>query len=108
MIPVPKADCSIWLCGYYKVTTNPELLVDQFPVPTPKDLFSTLAGGKAFMKLDLFRAYQQVILEPASLRYHTISTHKGLYQYTRLPFDVAPAPAILQGISGMVWILMTF
>ena len=93
VVPVPKADGSIRLCGNYKVTNNPKILVNQFPVPTPEDLFSTLAGGKAFTKLDLSRAYHQVILEPASCKYLIISTHKGLYQYTRLPFGVASAPS---------------
>lgn len=110
VVPVPKADGHIRLCGDYKVTINPELEVDQFPVPTPEDLFATLAGGKVFTKLDLSRAYQQVVLEPSSRKYVTVNTHKGLYQYTRLPFGVASAPAIFQqimeklllGIPGVV------
>lgn len=84
--------------------------MDQFPVPTPEDLFSTLGGGETFSKLDLSRAYQQVLLEPSSRKFLTINTHKGLYQYTRLPFGVASAPAIFQkimekllhGIAGVV------
>ena len=79
-------------------------------MPTPEDLLATLAGGQSFTKLDMSRAYQQVLLEPSSRKYTTINTHKGLYQYSRLPFGVASAPAIFQqimekllhGITGVV------
>ena len=64
--------------------------------PKPDDLFATLAGGKKFTKLDLAQAYQQLLLDDNSKRYVTINTHKGLYQYTRLPFGVASAPALFQ------------
>ena len=107
VVPVPKADGSVRLCGDYKVTINPELHVDQYPLPTPEDLFATLAGGMVFSKLDLSHAYQQINLHPDSRKYTTINTHKGLYQYTRLPFGVASLfqrsmEEILQGISGVV------
>ena len=110
LVPVEKADGTLWICGDYKVTVNPILLVDQYPMPTPEDLFATLAGGKHFTKLDLSQAYQQVLLDQGSQRYVTINTHKGLYRYNRLPFGVASAPAlfqqimerILQGIPGVV------
>ena len=72
IVPVPKSDGGIRICGDYKVTINPALEVDQFPMPTPEDLFATLAGGQAFTKLDLSQAYQQVTLEPDSCKYVTI------------------------------------
>ena len=96
IVPVPKADGSVRICGDYKVTVNPVLQVDQFPVPKPEDLFASLTGGKKFSKLDLSHAYQQVLLEPESRKYVTINTHRGLYQYNRLPFGVASAPAVFQ------------
>ena len=40
--------------------------------------------------------YQQVLLEPESRKFVTISTPRGFYQYHRLPFGVASAPAVLQ------------
>ena len=61
-----------------------------------QDLFATLAGDKTFTKLDLAHAYQQIPLEESSKQYVTINTHKGLYQYNRLPFGVAAAPSIFQ------------
>ena len=70
------------------------LQVDQHPIPKAEDLFATLAGGKKFSKLDLSQAYQQVLLHPDDRKYTTINTHLGFFQYTRLPFGIASAPAI--------------
>ena len=64
-------------------------------VPTPS-LFSSLAGGTSFSKLDLAHAYLQIPLEEESKKYVTINTQRGLYRYNRLPFGVASAPAIFQ------------
>ena len=96
VVPVPKGDGQLWLCGDYKVTINPVLVQDQYPLPKPNDLMAQLAGGQRFSKLDLSRAYQQIRLEEASRPLVTINTHKGLYQYTRLPFGVASALALFQ------------
>ena len=55
-----------------------------------------MSGAKYFSKLDLTSAYFQMPLDPASREYVTVNTHKGLFQYNRLPFGVASAPAIFQ------------
>ena len=73
------------------------------------NFFAKLAGGKFFTKLDMTNAYLQLPLDPDSKQYVTINTQKGLFQYDRLPFGVASAPAIfqrymdtlLQGIQGV-------
>ena len=96
LVPVPKKDGTLRLCGDYKVTINPELLVDQYPLPKPVDLMACLTGGVCFSKLDLSSAYQQMLLDDASAKLVTINTHQGLYEYTRLPFGVASAPAVFQ------------
>ena len=96
VVPVPKPDGSVRLCGDFKITINPMLRVDQRPLPKPQDLLTALAGGKKFSKIDLSQAYQQMILEPDHRKYTTITTHLGLFQYTRLPFGIASALAIFQ------------
>ena len=75
---VPKPDGSVRICGDYKVTINPDLEVDHYPLPTLEDLFATLAGGLKFSKLDLSHAYQQVLLDEKS---QSQSTHTRAMLY---------------------------
>ena len=102
VVPVPKSDGRLRLCGDYKVTINPVMEIDKYPLPKPEDLFATLSGGKKFSKIDLTSAYQQLRLTDDSQNLVTINTHKGLFKYTRLPFGVASAPAIFQQVMDTV------
>ena len=110
IVTVPKRDGEVRICGDYKVTVNPVLEVDQYPLPRPEDLFATLAREKYFSTMDLLHAYNQLPLDDNARPFLTINTHQGLYQYTRLPFGVASAPSIfqktmdmiLQGMSGVI------
>ena len=102
LVPVPKADGTMRMCGDYKITINPALEVDHYPMPTVEDMFATLAGGSVFSKIDLSQAYNQVCLDAESRKYATVNTHRGLYRYTRLPFGIAPAPAIFQQIMERI------
>ena len=52
---MPKPDGGMRICGYYKVMINPVLEIDQFPVPTPEDLFAMLAGGQTFTELTVHK-----------------------------------------------------
>ena len=75
-----------------------------------EDLFAKLAVGKAFTKLDMSQAYQQLLLDEESRKYAVINTHHGLFRYNRLPFGISSAPGIFQrvmesilsGIPGVV------
>ena len=110
IVVVPKKTGDVRICGDYKVTLNQVLDVDQHPLPKPSDLFAALAKGKVFSKLDLTQAYHQMEVEEKFQHLLTITTHKGLYRYRRLPFGISSAPAlfqrtmeqILQGIPGVV------
>ena len=109
IVPVPKKDGSVRLCGDYKITVNLELQVEQYPLPRIEDIFANLAGGQKFSKIDLRQAYHQIEMEEDSKKY----TLMGLFQYNRLVFGITSAPAIwqrtidqvLEGTSGTSCIL---
>ena len=99
VVPVMKPSGAVRICGDFKVTVNPQLKVDQYPLPRPEELFASLNGGQQFTKLDFAEAYLQIEGGQICM---VINTHKGLYQYKRLPFGVSSAPAILQQVMDQV------
>lgn len=109
VVAVRKAGGRVRLCGDYKITLNPNLLVDEHPLPTVEELFATVAGGDTFSKLDLSQAYLQLEVRAEDRDLLTLSTHRGLFRPTRLMYGVASAPAIfqrlmeeiLQGVPGV-------
>ncbi|KAL5018941.1 hypothetical protein ScPMuIL_004663 [Solemya velum] len=113
IVPVPKKNGSVRLCGDFKVTLNPMLEIDQYPLPRIEDIFVALSGGKHFSRIDLRHAYLQMEVDDDSRPLLTINTEKGLYRYNRLVYGVASAPAIwqramdtiLQGLTGVKCII---
>ena len=59
-MPVKKSDGRIRICGDYKITVNRAAKLEKYPIPRIEELFVSLAGGKAFTKLDLSHAYLQI------------------------------------------------
>ena len=96
IVPIVKEDKSIRICGDYNVTVNQAVKLDNYPILKAEDLFATLNGGDKFSKLDMSQAYQQIPLEDQSKKFTTINTHKGLFQFNRLPYCVFSSPGFLQ------------
>jgi len=96
IVPVLKKCGSVRICGDFKVTLNPCLEVEKFPLPRIDELFANLQKGDKFSKIDLCQAYTQLELDQESQKLCTISTHKGLFCYSRVPFGITSASAIFQ------------
>ena len=96
IVPAVKPHNSIRICEDYKLTANKATKLNTYPSPRVEDLFSVLAGGKLFTKLDMSQAYNQLCLDDDSKRYTVINTHRGLFAYNRLLFGISSAPGIFQ------------
>ena len=99
IVPVLKSDRqSVRICGDFGLTINQASRLDRYPIPKIEDLFACLSGGKAFTKLDLRQAYQQVPLTEESRKYVVVNAHRGLFRYNRLPYGVSSAPGVFQHV----------
>ncbi|XP_053698840.1 uncharacterized protein K02A2.6-like [Sabethes cyaneus] len=102
VVAIMKSNNRVRLCGDYKVTVNPNLEIDDHPLPTIEELFASVAGGEKFTKIDLTQAYLQLEVEEGDREVLTLSTHRGLYRPTRLMYGIASAPAIWQRLMEEV------
>ena len=70
------------------------ILVESHPIPRIEKLFTKISGAVIYTDLDLSHAYLHLRLDETVKKYLVINTHKGLYEYYRLPFGVSSAPTI--------------
>ena len=96
IVPIVKGGRSIWICGDYKVNVNQVSKLDNYPIPKTEDKLAKIWGGQKFTKLNLSHVYQQLLLDDERRKYTTISTYKGQFRYTRLPYGVSSSPGIFQ------------
>nr|CAX83692.1 Gap-Pol polyprotein [Schistosoma japonicum] len=107
IVVVKKPKGTLRICADFSTGLNDALEQHHYPLPAPDDLFTILNGGSFFAKLDLADAYLQVEVEPTCRELLTINTHRGLFQYTRLPFGVKTAPAIFQQLMDTILLDLT-
>ena len=103
IVVAPKENNEIRICMDCKVTINKYISTQYYPMPRIDDIFAELSGYRIYAKIDLKGAYLQLKMSNTSRKYVTINTHKGLFQYTRLPFGVSSAPAIFQSTMEQIF-----
>ena len=99
LVPVEKdGGVSIRICGDYKSTLNKCISTKQYPLPTLEECFNSIQGGQKFSKIDIKKAYNNMLIREEDRVLTTLNTHKGLYQWNRLPFGISSASAIFQSV----------
>ncbi|XP_062713126.1 uncharacterized protein K02A2.6-like [Aedes albopictus] len=102
IVVVRKSNGSIRICGDYSTGLNDRLLPHQYPLPLPQDIFSKLTGCTVFSQIDLSDAFLQMEVDESSRKLLTVNTHRGLYQYNRLPPGVKAAPGAFQQLMDVM------
>lgn len=99
IVPVIKENGDVRICGDYKITVNPKLKRDYYPLPRIDELFANLSGGDKYSKVDLKHAYEQCMLaDEKSQRLAAITTHVGTFAYRRTPYGLSCIPEKFQKI----------
>jgi hypothetical protein len=69
---------------------------DSYPMLWADYVFSAMGGKRFFSTLDCLKGYHQLKLDQKDRWKSAFITHRGLYQFKRLPFGLKNAPAIYQ------------
>ena len=72
------------------------------PMPKVEDIFSQLNGAKYFSTLDLRAGYHHIGLTEDSIPKTVFTSPFGKYEYVKVPFGLAQAPAYFQELMSGV------
>ena len=93
---VPKPTPGQWRpCGDYRAL-NAITKPDRYCMPHIHSVTSKLHGIKYFSKIDLFKAFHQIPMNPNDIEKTAVATPFGTFEYLYMPFGLKNASATLQ------------
>ena len=100
VVLVPKKDGTLRFCIDYR-RLNAVTRKDVYPLPRVDDIFDALGEVKYFSTLDLASGYWQVELDDDARQKSAFTTHKGLFEFIRMPFGLCNAPSTNHAVSSL-------
>ena len=98
---VKKADGGYRMAIDYRAV-NSITVFHAEPSCTVEEELYKFSGSKYFSELDLTKAYYQVPLTESSMPVTAFPTHRGLMEFTRLPFRLVTACATYVRLMRLV------
>ena len=101
IVLVPKKDGSHRLCVDYR-RLNGVTRKDAYPLPTISSIVGNLGDARYFTTLDASKGYLQVRMGERDQCKTAFTSHRGLFEFTRMPFGLCNAPATFQRLMDRV------
>ena len=88
---------------------NERVIADEFPLPQQDEILQSLEGSQYLTTLDALAGFTQLSIKSGDREKLAFRSHKGLYQFKRMPFGYRNGPAVfqrvMQGILALfLWI----
>lgn len=100
VVLVKKKGGDYRLCVDYRAL-NARTVKDRYPLPHIEDQVGRLAGKTFFTTLDLAQSYHQVPIDEESIKKTAFVTTFGQYEFLKMPFGLANAPAVFSRLIQM-------
>src|ERR1700729_3335214 len=88
------------MVDYWKL--NEIAISDEFLLPKQEDILQALEGSQWLSTLDALAEFTQLEIEPKEGEKLAFRTHRGLWQFVRMPFGYKNGPSIFQRIMQNV------
>ena len=101
IVVVPKCDGSKMLCMDFRAL-NAITRTYVWSMPRVKDIFAKLGNAKFFTTLNLRSAYHHIALNDDAIKKTAFVMPLGKYEYLKVPFGLAQAPAYFKNLMNKV------
>jgi hypothetical protein len=81
---------------------NEMAISDEFPLSKQEDILQALEGSQWLSTLDALAGFTQLEVEPKDQEKLAFQTHRGLWQFVRMPFGYKNGPSIFQRVMQNV------
>lgn len=81
---------------------NESVIPDEFPIPKQEDILQALTGSQWLTTLDALAGFTQLTMTDSAAEKLAFRTHRGLWQFRRMPFGYRNGPSLFQRIMQNV------